>query len=402
MAALVLLTLAGLFSVFTVAGIFQALAGWREVRRFAATAPTTTSDLPPITLLKPLHGDEPLLEAALTSVCAQDYPDFQVIFGVQREDDPAIALVRRLQQLFPDRAIDLVIDPTPHGANRKVANLINMYRSAQHDVIVIADSDLHCAPDYLRRVAVEFAVPDVGLVTTLYAGLAADPGLPGLLGASAINHFFLPGALMSRALGREDCLGATMALRRETLERIGGLHALVAHLADDNVLGQLVRAQNLRIRIATTVPATTVPEATLGALFSHELRWSRTILSLVPFEYAASALQYPLALPAWAFGAAAGYGLWGAALYVVAWAARGAAARGIDLSLGLTRAGRATQAAIWLLPLRDLLSMAVFLASYASDRVEWRGNIMHTHASDENPTTPEDEPDPAPEGKFVP
>ena len=398
------LALAGLFSVFTVAGIFQALAGWREVRGFAATAPTVSADLPPITLLKPLHGDEPLLEAALSSVCAQDYPEFQVIFGVQRANDAAIAIVRRLQQQFPDRTIDLVIDATPHGANRKVANLINMYRQARHDLIVIADSDLHCAADYLRRVAVEFAVQDVGLVTTLYAGLAAHPGLPGLLGASAINHCFLPGALMSRALGREDCLGATMALRRETLERIGGLHALVAHLADDNVLGQLVRAQNLRIRMATTVPATTVPEATLGALFSHELRWSRTILSLVPFEFAASALQYPLALalPAWAFGAVAGHGIWGAALFGLAWFARAAACLGIDASLGLTRAGRATPVAIWLLPLRDLLSMAVFLASYASDRVEWRGNIMHTHATDQNPTTPEDEPDPAPEGKIVP
>ena len=392
------LALAAIFGLLTLAGIGQALIGWREVRRFAATAPTDTDNLPPLTLLKPLHGDEPLLEAALASVVSQDYPCFQVIFGVQRADDPAIAVVERLRARFPERDIELVIDATPHGANRKVANLINMYASAKYDHILIADSDLHCAPDYLRRVAAEFAVAGVGLVTTVYAGLAADAGLPGRLGASAINHFFLPGALMSRALGRQDCLGATMALRRDTLEKIGGLQALAGHLADDNVLGLLVRAEGLRIRMATTVPATTVPEATFAALFSHELRWSRTILSLVPLEYAASAIQYPLAwaLPAWLFAGLAGHEQIGEILFLATWFVRALVATGIDTSLGLVEAGLATRASIWLLPLRDLLSMAVFLASYASDTVDWRGNIMHTHATDQNPTIPEDVPAKAP------
>ena len=112
---MVITALAALFCIFTLAGIGQALAGWYQVRRFAATPATKTDHLPPITLLKPLHGDEPLLEAALTSVCAQDYPQFQVVFGVQRADDPAIAIVRRLQARFSNLAIDLVIDPTPHG-----------------------------------------------------------------------------------------------------------------------------------------------------------------------------------------------------------------------------------------------------------------------------------------------
>jgi ceramide glucosyltransferase len=392
------LALAAFFGLLTMAGIGQALAGWRETRRFAAAGPTEADDLPPLTLLKPLHGDEPLLEAALASVIDQDYPRFQVIFGVQRTDDPAVAVVERLKTRFPDADIALVVDATPHGENRKVANLINMYASAKYDHIVIADSDLHCAPDYLRRVAAEFAAEGVGLVTSLYAGLAADATLPGKLGASAINHSFLPGALMSRALGREDCLGATMALRRDTLEGIGGLHALVDHLADDNMLGQLVRAQGLRIRIAATVPATTVPESTLAALFRHELRWSRTILSLVPFEFAASAIQYPLfwAIPAWVFATLAGHERAGEIGFLLVWFVRAWTATGIDTALGLVAAGRATPAPIWLLPLRDMLSMAVFLASYASDTVEWRGNIMHTHAADQNPTVPPAGPTDAP------
>jgi len=372
--------LALLAALLTLAGIGQAMAGWRSVRRFAAAPGAPEDTFPAITLLKPLHGDEPMLDAALTSVCAQDYPQFQVVFGVQSPDDAAVAVVRRLQARFAARRIDLVIDPTLHGANRKIGNLINMLPAAQHDHLVIADSDLHCAPDYLRRVAAEFADPRVGLVTTLYAGLAANHSLAARLGASAINHGFLPGALMSRDLGREDCLGATMALRRETLARIGGFAALVEHLADDNVLGQLIRAQGLRIRMAATVPATTVPEDTLSALFSHELRWSRTILSLVPLEFALSSIQYPFfwALLAWACSLAVAP-LWcGAALCAIAWIGRAVAARGIDNALGLVALQRATPAPIWLVPFRDLMSIAIVLASYASNRVEWRGQIMHT------------------------
>lgn len=376
------------------AGIGQALAGLRSVRRFAGHAGPTHGDQMPVTLLKPLYGDEPLLEAALASVCAQNYPNFQIVFGVQDAADPAIAVVRRLQARFADADIALVIDPTQHGRNRKVSNLINMLPRAKHDVIVIADSDLHCAPNYLTRIMAEFAAPGVGLVTTLYAGFAANHSLAAQLGATAINHGFLPGALMSRDLGREDCLGATMALRRTTLDAIGGLHALVDHLADDNVLGQHVRAQGLRIRIASTVPATTVPETDLDALFRHELRWSRTILSLVPVAFAASSIQFPLfwAMLAWLMSGTA----WAGWLFAGAWAMRALAAHGIDRALGLVRVGRATPVPALLLPLRDLLSIVIILASYASDKVEWRGQMMHTRPSDSLPPDPVRETSSAP------
>ncbi len=375
--------MAGLASVLTavpsllaLAGLGQAVAGWRAVRRFAAEPVMRPGERPPVTLLKPLYGDEPLLAQALESVCGQDYPDFQIVFGVQDAADPAIAVVRRLQRRYPHIEIDLVIDPTPHGSNRKVANLINMLPAAHHDLLVIADSDLHCAADYLERIVAGFADPTVGLVTTLYAGLAANASLAARLGAAAINHGFLPGALMSRDLGRQDCLGATMALRRSTLAAVGGFQALVDHLADDNVLGSRVRALGLGIRIAGTVPATTVPETDLAALFRHELRWSRTILSLVPVAFALSSVQFPLfwALLAWVVSGNAWVGL----LVPVSWAVRALVARGIDRALGLVRQARASAVPVLLLPLRDVLSMAIILASYASDKVEWRGQMMHT------------------------
>lgn len=387
--------LAAIAAALALAGIGQALAGLRSVRRFARHQPPACQERPGLTLLKPLYGDEPLLEEALASVCTQDYPLFQVVFGVQDQADPAILVVRRLQARFPDRHIDLVIDPTQHGRNRKISNLINMFGTAEHDMIVIADSDLHCAPNYLSRIMAEFTVPNTGLVTTLYAGLAANPSLAARLGASAINHGFLPGALMSRDLNREDCLGATMALRRETLMRIGGLHALVDHLADDNMLGQLVRTTGQRIRIAGTVPSTTVPERHLGALFRHELRWSRTILSLVPVAFALSSIQFPLfwSALAWVLSGAP----WAAGLFVATWAIRAGVAAAIDRRLGLVAQKWATPVPLVLLPLRDFLSIAIILASYASDRVEWRGQMMHTRPADPSePELPRQSPQDAP------
>jgi ceramide glucosyltransferase len=198
----------------------------------------------------------------------------------------------------------------------------------------------------------------------------------GHLGAMQINQTFLPGALLSRALGRQDCLGATMMLRRNTLERIGGLEALADHLADDNVLGRLVQRLGLKIALADTIPATTVPETTLRALWRHELRWARTIRALVPAQFAASVLQYPLA---WALLAVAltGAAPWSLAWFAAAWAIRAVAARAVDRALGL-----AFRTPLWLLPVRDLMSVAVMMASYAGRRVEWRGHTMQAEGFD--------------------
>jgi ceramide glucosyltransferase len=361
-------------------GIVQAIAGWIMVRRFAARANgRQTMDagtaMMPVTVLKPLHGAEPLLEEALASCCRQEYPAWQVVFGVQDSADTALPVVRRLQVRFPDCDIAVVADPTGHGANRKVANLINMVPAAKHDVLVIADSDVHVASDWLRRLAAVLAMPGVGVVTTVYSGLPARGGV-GALGAMQINHCFLPGALLARAMGRQDCLGASMMLRRTTLERIGGFPALVDHLADDNLLGRLVQGLGLTVALADTVPATTVPEATLRALWRHELRWARTIRALVPAQFAASVLQYPLVWAALAVLLSGG-AHWTLAWFAAAWAARAWAGRGIDQALGIAK-----RAPLWLLPLRELMSVAVMLASYAGRQVDWRGHTLQAEGFD--------------------
>ena len=354
------------------AGLLQAVAGWAAVWRFAQSgraAAKPASPLPPVTVLKPLHGDEPLLEEALASFCAQDYPAFQIVFGLQDPADPARAVLDRLRARFPDLDMAVVVDPTLHGSNRKVGNLLNMYAAARHDTLVVSDSDIHVAPGYLRSVVETLARPGAGLVTSLYAGLPARAGLAGQLGATQINHAFLPGALMARLLGRQDCLGATMALTRETLDSIGGFATLANNVADDAVLGQLVRASGRNVVLAPTVPATTVPEAGLTSLFSHELRWARTIRSQEPLGFALSVVQFPLF---WAVLALllSGGAAWGWEVLAASWAVRGAAAAGIDATLRL----RAT-APFWSLLLRDVLSVAIIVASFRSKRVAWRGHV---------------------------
>ena len=363
-------TASAVLAGLSLAGAAQSAAGWLAVRRFSRQPSAAPSFRPPVTVLKPLHGDEPLLEDALASYCEQDYSEFQLVFGVQDSADPALRVLRRLRARFPDVDMAVVVDPTPHGANRKVANLINMLPEAKHDVLVIADSDIHAAPDYLDSLVRSLAGPGVGLVTTLYAGLPSGDSLTGRLGSAGINHAFLPGALLARAMGRQDCMGATMALRRDTLDRIGGLPALSDHLADDAVLGRLVRARGLGIALASTVPATTVPETRMPALFQHELRWARTIQSLVPVEFALSAVQFPLFWSALLVGLSGG-DAWTWLVFASAWAVRGASASGIERQLGL-----APGLPIWLLPLRDLFSVSVILASYWTDQVAWRGQTL--------------------------
>jgi ceramide glucosyltransferase len=376
-------------------------------------------------LLKPLHGDEPLLAEALTTLCLQDYPEWQIVFGVQDASDSAIGVVRRLQARFPQLDIELVIDPTLHGRNRKVGNLINMMSAARHDVLVIADADVHVRPDYLNRLITALQRPGVGLVTTLYAGLPAaatsvsasssgaveqqeslstgrerpgtdDPigpghvaiGLPARLGAMQITHGFLPGAVLARALGRQDCLGATMCLRRRDLASIGGLQALVDHLADDNVLGRRITGLGSSVALADTVSLTTVPESSFRALFRHELRWARTIRALEPAGFAASVIQYPLA---WALLTVllTGGALWSVGFFSIAWVLRAIAALSVDRALAPlwttepwstdktaddASAAVAFSCPIWLLPLRDVFSVAVMLASYGGRKVHWRGH----------------------------
>lgn len=346
--------------------LFAAVAAWRFAgKTFAAPCDVLPADLPPVTILKPLHGAEPDLYAQLAGFCRQDYPrPVQIVFGVADAADPAIPTVRQLIADFPDRDLALVVNARRHCANAKVSNLINMQSAVRHELLIVSDSDIVVAPDYLRHVVGTLDRPGVGLVTCLYRG--AGSGLWSQLAAMAIDYHFLPNVLAGLRLGMATpCFGSTIALRKATLAAIGGFEAVADQLADDYALGALVRHAGFAVAIPHHTVTHACVERTAGELIRHELRWARTIRSVDPFGFAGLAITHavPLALLGLLFG-----GISPAALtVVVALACRFALALELDSAFALR--GRR----LWLLPLRDLLSFAIFLASFFGRDIEWRG-----------------------------
>ncbi len=375
--------IAGIAGLFALVGVIQQYLGTLIIRQFCAAPPVMPRATPPVSILKPLCGTEPLTELALESFFLIDYPDFQIVFGVQNEADPVLDIVATLRARYPERDVSVVVDCTLHGSNRKISNLINMLPACRHETLVMSDADIHVPPYFLHRVVAALAEPGVGLVTTLYTALPGTPHLATLMGASQINYTFLPGALLARKLGRQDCLGVTMALTREVLAQIGGLQAVANNLADDQVLGRLVVQRGYKLTLAQVIPATTVPEPNFRALFHHELRWARTIRALVPVPYAASVLQYSLFWAALCVllsgGAAAAW-----ALFLTVLVSRYFSARAIDAALKLAKAGDA-----WLYLVRDFCSAVIYVVSYTGDKVEWRGQSMRADSGKLPPTATE-------------
>ena len=371
--------LAVLCAVLAVFGVFQSLFGWFAVFRFARLPEAVPSSRPGITVLRPMCGTEPMLEEALVSIFSQDYPDYQIVCGLQDPTDPALEVLERVRARFPERDVAVVVDSTPHGQNRKVANLINMLPSAKHEILVISDSDLHIPPSYLDSLVGELQKPGTGMVCSLYAGLAPrSGGIFERLGAMQITHAFLPGVLMSRMMGRQDCLGSTTMMTRDVLERTGGLSALSDLLAEDNALGRKVLALGLEIRLSFAVAAATVPESTMQDLWLHETRWTRTIRGLAPYALAASSLQYPLF---WALLSVlwSGAEAWSLCLLLACWLVRALCAAGIEAALKPHLKSPLAPTSLWAFPVRDVLSVTEIVATYGIDNVVWRGHKIYAN-----------------------
>src|SRR5271165_1516178 len=231
----------------------------------------------PISVLKPLHGAEPGLYENLRSFIEQDHPSVQIVFGVNNPEDAALDDARALIRNFPGKDIVLVIDRRSRGSNRKVSNLENMMSTARHDLLVLADSDMRVERSYLAAVTEPLRDSCVGAVTCLYRGVSTG-GLWSDLGAMQMNFGFLPSALLGNALRiGGGCFGATIALSRATLDRIGGFASFRHELADDRRIGDAVRAQGLAVVLSRYLVEAQVHEPALAALWRHELRWARTM-----------------------------------------------------------------------------------------------------------------------------
>jgi ceramide glucosyltransferase len=319
----------------------------------------------PVTILKPLCGAEHELYECLRSFCDQEYPRFQIVFGVSDPDDPAIDVVARLAREFPKVEIQIAVDRRQHGTSRKVSNLINMMPLARHELLVISDSDVRVDRDYLARIVAPLADPGVGVVTCPYLGRPRK-GLWSLLGSLFINDWFTPSVRVAAMFGsRAFAFGATISIRRQVLRRIGGFASIANQLADDYRLGELTRALGLRTVLSDVVVETCVDEPTLSELVNHELRWLRTIRIVRPVGYSLSFVTFGVPV------AAVGCLLAGCALPAITLLAVTALAR-IMLHLRVRGTDFPPAHQLMVLPIRDMLSLALWIWGFATRRVQWR------------------------------
>jgi ceramide glucosyltransferase len=341
-------------------------------RRFAQKPqPRPRASSAGVTILKPLHGAEPGLFENLASFCTQDYPGHvQVVFGVQDPHDGAIAVVEELRAQYAARHLDLVVDATMHGLNRKVSNLVNMWRHAEHDIVVVADSDMRVDSDYLARVVAEVEEGDGGAVTCLYHGLAGA-GIWAELSALGINAHFLPSVVVGLALGlAQPCFGSTIAIKRRALAEIGGFNGVADCLADDYAIGAALRARGHKIAVSPFTIGHVCAEMSWRELWQHEVRWARTIRSIDPVGYVGSVLTHalPLALLSALTGLVQSPGLmFGIALAIASFGCRLMLLRQVERAFGLPAQS------YWLVVLRDLLSFAVFVTSLFGRNARWKG-----------------------------
>jgi ceramide glucosyltransferase len=366
-------------TALAVAGLAYFLASIVAARIFLHERRTPQPDFAPgVSILKSLKGSDPGMLDAFRSHCRQNYAgEFELLFGVASLSDPAAAAVKELQAEFPERAIRLFECPRQLGTNGKVSTLAQLATHARYDFLLINDSDITVSQRYLERVMCRFAPalrdagkPMVGMVTALYRG-KTHVTLPSRLEALGIAAEFMPGVLLSKMIegGLHYGLGSTLAVRREALEKAGGLLSIVDHLADDYELGARIAQAGYRIEVSSEVVETSVPAYGWRGFIDHQLRWLRTVRCSRPAGYVGLIFTHGLG---WALVNVLASGLSPVSLWLLA----------LSFFLRLSQAmtvGAAVLgdhdmlANLWLLPLRDLIAMGLWVAAFAGDTIVWRG-----------------------------
>jgi len=327
----------------------------------------------PVSILKPLRGTDPEMYESFRSHCLQNYPEYEIIFGVSDPADPAIELVERLKQEYPQRAIRLVICSRNLGTNTKVSNLAQMWPHAKYENILVNDSDIRVEPDYLQRVIAPLQNNEIGLITCLYRGIAS-PTLGSRLESLGISTDFAAGVLTARQLegGIRFGLGSTLAFRRSDLETIGGFEAVVDYLADDYEIGKRIAQRGLKVKLSEVVVETFLPAYTLRQFLDHQLRWGRAVRDSRRGGYLGLVLTFglPWAILALAFTRGV---LWAWILLAVVASLRLAVA--LTVGWSVLRDGQVLSL-LPLLPLRDFSALLIWVASLFGHEVIWRGDVF--------------------------
>ena len=357
----------------SVAGSCYSLAASWVLVRFCGQQAKLARRNEPVTLLKPLYGSEPRLLENLSSFCMLDHDGpMQIVLGVQRTDDPALAVIAELRTRFPQARLDLVTGAASSAANGKIANLIAMAPHAAHAVLVLTDSDIAVPRDYLAHVLSALDIPGVGAVTCAYHG-RGDSGLWSRLGAAGLDWQMLPGVVFGVRTGlATPCMGSTIALRTTTLAAIGGFEAFSDTLADDYAIGAAIRARGETVVVPPLLVTHGSADESLAELWRHELRWAATVLGVEPVGHIASviAMPLPLALLALPILPAAG-----STALIIAWTARAVLVQATAGVSGAKPFGSSILA-IAVSPIRDILGFAVYIASFFARSVVWRGEKL--------------------------
>ena len=328
----------------------------------------------PVSILMPMHGAPPMLEACIRSVLAQDHPDFQVVFGFHSETDAGLAVLRPLLREFPRVETTIVIEAAMAGSNPKNCNLANMIPAARHDIIVMVDSDVLLKVSDLRQICAPLCDgSETGAVTCLYHGVSAS-GLWSDLGAQYHDDDFIPSALVDsqrRGGALDICYGPVIAMHRSILEAIGGIASMANAVAQDHVLGLHLYRNGHSIRLAGPIVGTVVHEKDFRSLFAHELRWSRSTRALRPLDHALSLFMHPL-VPGAALAIAA-FGWVGAVLGVFWLALRFTLHAQVAKLIGTNPAK-----GMILIPVREVFNVLVWTISLLGRNVNWGTRRLRT------------------------
>ena len=353
--------------VYYVAATF---AAWRFFRR--ERAQDLRNYTPPVSLLKPVRGTDFATYENFASFCKQDYPDYELLFAVNDAVDPAVPHIHRLIVEYPARRIRLLVGAENLGANRKVNKLARLSREAQHEILVLTDGDVRVGPSYLREVVAPFVEESTGAVTSFYRGIA-EKNLGAKLEAIGASSDFFAGVLMAEwTEGIHFALGASIVTTKRWLAKIGGFESIAGVLADDYELGLRITEAGGRVLLSRETVWTMYPAQSLKTFWDHQVRWARTVRLCRALSY--FGLIFTLGLPWAVFAALVAPAKWIAAAYLLAYLVL---RHVMAWTVGVWGVGDdVLRRKLWLVPLRDAIYTAVWLAGFASNQITWGGEVF--------------------------
>jgi len=381
--AVLLIALAPL--AYYVTAILASLRFFRRERR--RKFPDFT---PPVSLLKPVYGTDFGSVENFASFCHQNYPEYEILFAVNDESDPSVPLIRELAAKFPERHIQLLSGAPQVGANKKVNNLIELARAARHEILILTDGDVRVAPNYLREVVAPFTDPKIGAVTSFYRGIVQESLAAELEAVGAASDFFA-GVLVAEWMeGVKFALGASIVTTKHWLEKIGGFAAIADMHSDDYELGCRIAKTGGEVQLSREAVWTMYPTQSLSGFWNHQLRWARTVRLSRPISYLGLIFTHGVA---WAVLAAIiAPTVQIAAAYLIAYLVLRLA---MAWMVGVWGVGDETlRRKLWLVPFRDAIYFFVWIASFASKKIQWGGEQYTMQDRKMSPATTVSEPRP--------